>query len=109
MAPKETSRTYDSPRDATFAAVERAVHRVGMKVKEANSVRGVVRATTGMTIWSWGERVEVSVAVLDDASTEVTVAIALKFQVFGWGQQQRVAEGLLDEIGRELVRPSTAE
>jgi hypothetical protein len=108
MAPRETSRTYDAPGDATYAAVVRAVQRVGMHVKETDAVRGVVHATTGVTIWSWGERVEVSVAADGPTSTEVTVTIRLKLQLFGWGQQQRVADGLLDEIARELVRPSTS-
>ena len=103
MAPKETSRTYEATTDATFQAVVRAVERVGMKVKEVDDTRGVVSATTGMTIWSWGERVDVRVVSATSSTTNVTVSIALKFQLFGWGQQQRVADGLLDEIGRQLV------
>ena len=79
-----TRRTYDATSDATFAAAERAVERVGMKVKEADIDRGVVRATTGMTIRSWGERVEIAVTSLGASSTSVTVSISLKFQVFGW-------------------------
>ena len=103
MAPKERSRTFAATSDATFAAVLRAVEAVGMKLAEADDTTGVVTATTGMTIWSWGERVEVRVAPAGPTSTNVTVSIALKFQLFGWGQQQRVADGLLDEIGRQVV------
>ena len=103
MATKEATRTYDATGDATFAAVLRAVEAVGMKLGEADDTSGVVTATTGMTIWSWGERVEVHVASAVPTSTTVTVAIKLKFQLFGWGQQQRVGEGLLDEIGRQLA------
>ena len=106
MAAKETSRTYEFPRDATYAALERAATRVGMKVKQSDPERGVVTATTGVTIWSWGERLEARVATVGPSATVVTVTIALKFQLFGWGQQQRVADGLLDEIERELVRPT---
>ncbi|HEY3670093.1 MAG TPA: hypothetical protein VGN51_04095 [Acidimicrobiia bacterium] len=101
--PKQTTRTYAAPADRTFAAAERAVTRVGMKVKETDAARGIVRATTGVTIWSWGERVEVIVTDAGPDSSVLTVSIALKFQLFGWGQQRRVADGLLDEIGRELA------
>src|SRR5829696_6328797 len=103
MAPKEASRIFAATGDVTFAAVVRAVERVGMRVKEIDDTRGVVTATTGVTIWSWGERVEVRLAPAAPSTTNVTVSIALKFQLFGWGQQQRVANGLLDEIGRQLV------
>jgi hypothetical protein len=103
MAPKEASRTFAATGDATFGAVLRAIERVGMKLKEADATIGVVTATTGVTIWSWGERVEVRVASDGPSSTGVTVSIALKFQLFGWGQQQRVADGLLDEIGRQIA------
>jgi hypothetical protein len=103
MAPKEASRTYDAAGDATFAAVLRAVEVVGMKLGEADDTIGVVTATTGMTIWSWGERVTVHVAAAGPSSTMVTVSVALKFQLFGWGQQRRVGDGLLDEIGRQLA------
>jgi hypothetical protein len=106
MAPKEMSRTYEANGDATFQAVVRAVERVGMKVKEIDDTRGVVTATTGVTIWSWGERVEVRVAPATSGTTNVTVSIALKFQLFGWGQQLRVATGLLDEIGRQVTAVS---
>jgi hypothetical protein len=106
MPAKESSRTYDASRDATYAALERAVSRVGMKVEQTDPQRGVVAATTGVTIWSWGERVEASVAAVGTEAAVVTVTVGLKFQLFGWGQQQRVADGLLDEIQRELVRPT---
>ena len=106
MAPKEASRTFDATGDATFAAVLRAVEAVGMKLKEADDTRGVVTATTGVTISSWGERVEVRVTPDGPSSSSVTVSIALKFQLFGWGQQQRVADGLLDEIGRQVAAPA---
>ena len=102
MAPKETSRTYDATPADAYAAVERAVTRVGMKVKHTDPERGVVEATTGVTIWSWGERVTASVTEAGPGSVTVTIAIALKFQVFGWGHQQRVADGLLDEVARQL-------
>jgi hypothetical protein len=103
MAAKEASRTYAATVDATFAAVVRAVEVVGMKLGEADDTTGVVCATTGMTIWSWGERVEARVAPVTPTSTAVTVSVRLKLQLFGWGQQQRVADGLLDEIGRQVA------
>jgi|SRR5215207_3750959 len=106
MAPKEASRTFDAPRDAVCSAIERAMQRVGMRMKSADPERAVFTATTGVSIWSWGERVEMWLATLTPMSTAVTVQIALKFQLFGWGQQRRVADGLLDEIGRQLAAPA---
>ena len=109
MAPKETSRTYDATPADVYAAVERAVDAGGHEGEARRSRHAAwSTATTGVTIWSWGERVDrvrVTPKRVRLRST-VTIAIALKFQVFGWGQQQRVADGLLDEIGRQVAAPA---
>jgi hypothetical protein len=97
------SRTYDAPRPIVYAALLRAMtNGARIRVKQADEDRGVIQGSSGMTLWSWGERVEAYVATLGPSSTAVTVEVELKAQLFGWGQQDRVAARILGTLDQEL-------
>ena len=87
----ETFAAVPSPAlQAAFAAAARAL---GWAVGEQH---GLVTAATGVSLWSWGERVTVHLHTED---VTVTSRCAMPLQAFDWGRNAQNVRALLARVG----------
>lgn len=70
---------FPFPRDVVFRAVEEAIGQVrGMRLESRDPLAGFFTVKTGMSAFSWGENVRVSVTSCGQWAAQVEVASAAK-------------------------------
>ena len=66
--------------DQVFDGLLRVLPRIGFKIQQQDKNLGRLRVSSGMSLLSWGENIDISVEDLDGQSTRVEVHSALKVQ-----------------------------
>jgi L-asparaginase/Glu-tRNA(Gln) amidotransferase subunit D len=86
----EAQQEFAYPTAKVFEAITQAIPQISkMTITSADPATGVVLASTGASIWSWGEKYTISVRELAADRTQVHVEVRLKAQLFGWGKQKQ--------------------
>lgn len=79
FASQSTQQQFPYSADLVFDVLEKAVENADMSIKKSD--RNLRRATVsvGMSLFSWGETVSISVNKIDDESCVVAMDSSLKF------------------------------
>lgn len=75
--------------DQVFTGLLRVLPEAGFKIKEQDKGLGRFRATSGMSLLSFGENIDISVEDIDGYSTRVEIHSGLKIQ----GSRQAIITG----------------
>lgn len=96
----EATGSFALPYDSTLAWCLRALEINGVRIASVDRAAGVIQASKGMSLLSWGERITVSVRSLDTWQCSITVVSesAMPLQFVNWG----VHQGNLDHFFRTL-------
>ena len=88
----------------SFDAVVTVIPALGMKLRSQDRLIGRVTATTGMSLFSYGENITVAVQALDPASSSVTVASDLKvgLNIGGTQRHSRNFNNVIDAVSGRL-------
>ena len=91
MARTTTSpeQTYPYPYAAVFDVVVAVLPRLPATISGADPATGIVTATTGAGMRSWGERLTVTVWEPAPGSTSVTIRSQTTFQLVDWGKNKK--------------------
>jgi hypothetical protein len=99
---KELSREFPYPRDQVWAALPAALSSAKMSVDGSDSRSGTMKASTGISLSSWVEKVEVQVQELGSGNTNVTVTSGVKFGLTGGGKLKRNINRVFDSLDAAL-------
>jgi hypothetical protein len=89
-----------------FTAVQTALVAEGLRVDRLDAAAGVIYASAGVTILTWGENITIRVWSGSPGYTNVSVGSALKFGLVDWGKNREHIDRLLWRIGAVLHQPS---
>ncbi len=78
FASQGTQQKFPFPFDAVFDGVVAVMPTIGFSLKSRDPVIGRITASTGMSLFSWGENLTIVVEKVDDGSTLVAIESALK-------------------------------
>lgn len=78
FASQTRQQAFPFSREQVLDAVVAVIPALGMKLRTQDRLIGRVTASTGMSMFSYGENITVAVQALDPASSSVTVASDLK-------------------------------
>jgi hypothetical protein len=81
MVAGRAQRIYPAAPPAIFAQLLVGLRFIGLNIVAADADRGVIRAKTDMSGWSWGEKVTISLQPTAPDQTAVTVESRYKFQI----------------------------
>jgi hypothetical protein len=93
---------FDFPKDLLFDKMIEVMTNAGFKINKSNKETGDIFATTGMTWFSWGENIYVSMEK-DHGTTMVDFCSATFFQVYDWGRNERNYKRFLSEFEDSLT------
>lgn len=97
--------TLPYPYPVVLDAVARVLGHRGLKVTTVDPVHGMVFATRGVGLGSWGENVTVEVGqVSAQTPTQVQVTSALVFGLADWGRNRKNVQAILDALPAFLER-----
>ena len=97
----EKSPIYKLPYEKVFEEVKNALNDCKFKIKEIDEKSGRIKASSGASIWSWGERVEVLVSKTG-GGTKVDVYSRAKAQLVDWGKSGRNVTNFLAALNKRL-------
>lgn len=86
---KQQTKLYAGEQHQVFDAACHAASREDLKVTSANPAYGVATLTSGVTIASWGENLELQVYQVGPGAVSVTLSSGLKFGLVDWGRNNR--------------------
>lgn len=105
-----TEREYYHPKHLVFTTMIEAISNAkGLKLGVFEETKGVIRASTGVSIYSWGEFITINITELTPNSCRVKVQSDVKAQLVSWGKNDnncalifRILDFALDNPGRFL-------
>lgn len=73
-----TQQKFPFPYDDVFDGAVAVMPRIGFSLKSQDRVIGRITASTGMSLFSWGENLTVVIEKLDDTRTVIGIESSLK-------------------------------
>jgi hypothetical protein len=103
--PDWATREYAAPADKVFAAALRSIQVQKHEMKTADHERKQVTFHVGLTAWSWGYNMMLSVDAIDATHAKVIVAVVSKSGggAFSWGSGKKEVRKILGGIDAEIA------
>ncbi len=99
-----TQQKFPFSYEAVFDGVVAMIPAIGFKLKSQDRVIGRVTASTGMSLFSYGENLTIVVEKINDGNTLVAIESALKvgINVTGGHRHTKNFNKLIDALSRHL-------
>jgi hypothetical protein len=81
FASQATQQKFPFPYKGVFNGLVQVLGQLNMSVKESDAVIGRITASTGMSLFSWGENLTLVVERMDEASSLVGIESGLKMGI----------------------------
>lgn len=109
MADHKTSVKVPYSADNTFEALKQCCkYLYGMKVKSVDDLLKTVYLKAGVSAFSWGENITVTVKAAEDGETIVEIVSASKTGALGgaldMGKNNKNLKSIMDELSMELKK-----
>lgn len=85
---QSTQQKFPFAYDAVFTGLTTVILVIGFTLKSQDSVIGRITASTGMSLFSWGENLAIVVEKLTDTSTLVAMESSLKVGIDSGGSHR---------------------
>ena len=105
--PDWAKRDYAAPAEQVYKAALTSILMQHHQVK-GETGKNILTFHVGMTAWSWGYDMELTVTPIDDGHARVVVGVSRQGgKTFSWGSGQKEVKKILDGIDRELAEKKT--
>jgi len=98
------SKVYGNNYSKVFEAVKNSLKDCNFKLKEEDKEKGEIRASTSMSIMSWGESIHISIAKVSENKTKVSIYSKVRFQVLSWGKNEENISQLFTALDKRLSK-----
>ncbi|MBS1652817.1 MAG: DUF1499 domain-containing protein [Bacteroidetes bacterium] len=95
------SKTFKYPSSDVFNAVVKALKSLDMDIEEKDKNNGIIVATAGTTLLSWGNSIRVKITP-GAGTSKVSVESESKMLQISWGKNTDYENDIIDEIGNHL-------
>src|SRR3989344_9195146 len=93
---------YECDYHGCFEAAKRALEDCKFNVKEANEKTGEIKASTKMSLLSWGESINVSVSEISKNKTRVSIYSGANAQLVDWGKSEKNVHQFFSALDRRI-------
>jgi hypothetical protein len=83
-----TTKFYEHTYDSVFSACKQALDKLDFTIDDSNKRTGTIRASTSVSLISWGEKVEITIKEISRYRTKLSVESKAKAQLFDWGKSE---------------------
>jgi predicted SpoU family rRNA methylase len=108
--PEWATREYGAPVDKVFAAALQSIQQQKHEMKTVDHERKQVTFHVGLTAWSWGYNMMLSVNAIDATHAKVIVAVVSKSggDALSWGSGKKEVRKILGGIDAEIAAGKTS-
>lgn len=100
--------SYEVDADQLFRAFTVALPAIGIAVRSVDAEQGVIRASGGVGLRTWGERIRITVAPAETGGSTAVVTSTLKFGLYDWGKNDERVEAIAAAVTAALTEPATS-
>ena len=97
-----TEVEFEKPQAEVFAALVEALPECKMKVKSTDAATGHIEATTGVSLASWGEKIQIDLSEAEPGRTKVTISSGNKAQLVSWGKNKKNLTKIVERTNAHL-------
>lgn len=91
----------------TFEAVKKALEDCKFSIRKADKKTGEIKASAGISFWSWGETLNISVSKVNKNKTKVSISSGVKAQLIDWGKNKKNIDKFFDALDRRMKKSTT--
>lgn len=103
MLKKDTKLTYKCKKDELFDIVKKVIEdESSMEVEMADEKSGYITLAVGMSIWSWGEKMNIVVTEKTEIETEITFESASNYAIVDYGKNRKNIDKIVKGISKHL-------
>lgn len=95
-------RVFKNQRKIVFDTCLRVVKELGLDVTHASNKRGIINAETQLSLWSWGENIQIKIREKSPNETEVMVESDSIGQLIDWGKNESNEMKIITQLGNAL-------
>lgn len=88
--------TYNAAYSEVFESVLQIISKFGLNKECVSLEKGEIIASTGFSLFSWGEKVVIKIT--KGKQTEISVSSTPEAQLFDWGKSQENEEMIIREL-----------
>lgn len=98
----------DYPWESVFSAIEKAIQNLkGMQVDNANKITKTIHAKAGVSLFSWGENITITLESMEDNKTKISILSTPKTGImFGgamdMGKNRKNIDSIINEATKYL-------
>ena len=97
-------KSFNYTFERVFNACLLALRELDMKIEYNNKNEGAISASTGTSIFSWGETVDIKILTKDSYSTVAAIKSTSNAQLIDWGKNEDNERAVLTKIQELLNR-----
>jgi len=97
----ENKFVYKLAYKKVFEEVKNAISDCGFKIKEADETSGKIKASASISIWSWGENIDILISKTSEG-TRVDAYSGAKLQLVDWGKSRKNITRIFTALNRRL-------
>lgn len=107
IASQSTHQKLPFSYETVFDGLLRAIPNAGMSVKSKDKLIGRITASAGMSLFSWGENLTITVEKIDENTTVIGIESALKvgINIAGTHRHQQNFEKIISILSQNLQNP----
>lgn len=98
-----STKKYPNPYNDVLNAILQGIKDCGFSKKTADWSSGYIVVSTGASLRSWGEQIEIQVSEAE-GSTEVSITSSPQAQLIDWGKSRENIDRLFTAIEKYLKR-----
>lgn len=104
LSSQATQQKFPFSYEAVFNGLAKVIPSVGMSVKSQDKVIGRITASTGMSLFSWGENMTFIVEKIDENTTIIGIESSLKFgaNIAGAHRHQKNFDKIITALSQDL-------
>lgn len=97
----DESMVYRLPYDVVYNEVINALSDCKFKIKKEDKESGDIKASAGISFWSWGENLEFLVSKTGEG-TQVNAYSGAKAQLYDWGKSRKNIHNFYAALNKRL-------
>ena len=95
-------KTLNHNYETVFNKCKLALKKLDINIDSENKAKGIITASTGTSLLSWGEDIRISIKNIGASKTKISVTSGSRSQLISWGKNSENETKIINTIIEKL-------
>ena len=95
-------KTFSFPIELVFKKCRETLRELDINISYESKSKWIIQASTGASLFSWGEEVEITFKAIAASKTKVSVKSEASAQLFSWGKDSENETKILNALQKKV-------